>query len=139
MTVQPPDFLGTTPADLGGPRGTAFGSGASPATLEVSDVTVEPEGSASPIQVAVVDADEATRSQLATQIGTGATPFPTLDSLAGQLDGRSAVVVLGPSCASGDELSQAEIMLNAHPATAVVLIADELSTSLLQLAMRAAG
>ena len=89
------------------------------------------------IEVAVVDADETTRQRLATQLGERARPLPSIDHLEPQLNGSPIVVVLGPSCATGADLAAIERVLQARREVGAILIAGELSTLLLQQALRA--
>lgn len=70
-------------------------------------------------------------------LGDGGTPFNSIEELAGRLTGSvPVVVILGPSCAAPSELGVAERLLGAHPALGAILIVEELSTTLLQLALR---
>ncbi len=86
--------------------------------------------------VAVIDADQAARSRLAMQLGQGATPFPSINDLAARLTGQPVVMVLGPSFAHGAELSVAEQLLVARREVSAVMVTDELTTDLLQRALR---
>ena len=135
---QHPD-LATPPAmpDLSTPAEVTDLTAAPPVVVEEPPAVVEPERAVARVPVAVVDVDQTTRSRLAMQLGTAATPYPTLESLLARLNGQPTVVLLGPSCAGGAELSQAESMIHEHPETAAVLVASELSTTLLQTALRA--
>jgi pilus assembly protein CpaE len=47
------------------------------------------------------------------------------------------VVILGPSCATTSELGIAERLIEAHPSLGAILVVDELTTTLLQQALRA--
>jgi pilus assembly protein CpaE len=97
---------------------------AAPATIRVS--------------VAVVESDSPTRDRLARQLGEGVTPFASIEELAGRLTGSvPVVVVLGPSCATTSELGIAERLIEAHPSLGAILVVDELTTTLLQQALRA--
>lgn len=87
--------------------------------------------------VAVVDADHSTRSQLVMQLGPGATPFSSIAELAGRLGGQPVVVVLGPSFAGGLDLAEAEQLLNARRELGAIMVTGELTTDLLQRALRA--
>lgn len=91
-------------------------------------------------RVAVVEADPGRRQDLARQLGeaAGTASFPSLDSLrAGLSPAASVVVVLGPSCAVPSELEQVEWLARTCPDLGLVLVVDELSTTVLQLALRA--
>jgi pilus assembly protein CpaE len=89
------------------------------------------------VAIAVVDTDQTTRSRLAMQLGESAASFPTIESLAEHLTGSPVVVVLGPSCAVGTELAIAERLVQSRPEVGAILVAMELSTVLLQQALRA--
>ena len=89
------------------------------------------------VSVAVVEAHPATRDRIMRLLGDGGTPFNSIEELAGRLTGSvPVVVILGPSCAAPSELGVAERLLGAHPALGAILIVEELSTTLLQLALR---
>jgi pilus assembly protein CpaE len=96
-----------------------------------------PAPSLSHIAIAVVDADQTTRSRLAMQLGETAAPFPTIESLAERLNGTPVVAVLGPSMGHGTELVAVERLIQMHPEIGAILVAAELSTTLLQQALRA--
>jgi pilus assembly protein CpaE len=85
------------------------------------------------VPVAVVDSDEATRNRLAAQLGDRAEAVATVDEVVGR---APLVVVLGPSCASPEALHEVEPLIAAEAGLAMVLVAAELSTELLQLALR---
>ncbi|MBK5222403.1 MAG: P-loop NTPase [Acidimicrobiia bacterium] len=89
------------------------------------------------IAVAVVDADQSTRNRLAMQLGESATTFGSVGELRARLLGHPVVAVLGPSCAYGSELAAAEELVRAHREVGAVLLSEELSTALLQQALRA--
>lgn len=114
------------------------GSGAvSAAPTHVAPASNLPAPSLSHIAIAVVDADQTIRSRLALQLGDTAAPFPTLDALAERLNGTPVVTVLGPSCAYGSELVALERLLQTRTEIGAILVAAELSTTLLQQALRA--
>jgi pilus assembly protein CpaE len=87
--------------------------------------------------VAVVDADQAVRGQLADQLGTDATPLESIAALAPLLGGDPLVVVLGPSCASGTSLAELASLVGGRSEVETILVTDALSTDLLQMALRA--
>jgi pilus assembly protein CpaE len=93
-------------------------------------------GGAPSVAVAVVDADQAARSRLAMQLGQGATPFPSIHELASRLTGQPVVVVLGPSFASGGELTAAEQLLAARREVGAIMVTNELTTDLMRDALR---
>jgi pilus assembly protein CpaE len=86
--------------------------------------------------VAVVDADQTVRSRLAMQLGQGATPFGSLNDLLPRLTGHPVVVVLGPSFNEPEELAAAEHLLSARREVGAIMVAQELTTDLLQRALR---
>ncbi|WP_208027916.1 AAA family ATPase [Rhabdothermincola sediminis] len=94
-------------------------------------------GGAPQVAVVVVDADQAVRSRLAMQLGQGATPFPSLSDLTARLSGQPVVVVLGPSFAGTVELTAAEQLLAARREVGAIMVTTELTTELLQRALRA--
>jgi pilus assembly protein CpaE len=94
-------------------------------------------GGAPQVAVAVIDADQAARSRLAMQLGPGATPFASINELVSRLTGQPVVVVLGPSFASTGDLAHVEQLLNARREVGAIMVTTELSTDLLQRALRA--
>jgi pilus assembly protein CpaE len=94
-------------------------------------------GGGAEVAVAVVDADQTTRSRLAMQLGQGATPFATIDDLAGRLTGAPVVVVLGPTYQDPSALGRVEKLLLDHREVGAILVTTELTTDLLQQALRA--
>jgi pilus assembly protein CpaE len=91
-------------------------------------------------EVAVVEADSQRRQSLTRQLGEhlGAASFASLRALEAQLNpGASAVVVLGPSCNLPAELEQVGWMARTWPDLGIILVVDELSTTVLQQALRA--
>jgi pilus assembly protein CpaE len=89
------------------------------------------------LPLATVDADEAVRNQLAMQLANHAVPFPSIEALAAKLSGAPLVVVLGPSMASPDQLVVVERLTRPRPEVGAILIAEQLTTELLQQALRA--
>lgn len=94
-------------------------------------------GGAPRVAVAVVDPDSGTRSRLALQLGNGTVGFGTIGELAASLTGTPVVAVLGPSFASSPELTTAEQLLAARREVGAIMVTDELSTDVLQRALRA--
>lgn len=89
------------------------------------------------VSVAVVESDPPTRDRLLRQLGEGPTAFSSIEELAGRLTSAvPVVVILGPSCASSSELGIAERLISAHPSLGAILVVEELTTSLLQQALR---
>jgi pilus assembly protein CpaE len=89
------------------------------------------------VPVAVLDDDPAVRDQLVTQLGGRAEGMASVAALQARLVGMPTVLVLGPSCASADTLTDLGRTLQAHREVGTVLVTDELSTDLLQTALRA--
>jgi pilus assembly protein CpaE len=89
------------------------------------------------VSVAVVESDPPTRDRLLRQLGEGPTAFSSIEELAGRLTSAvPVVVILGPSCAASAELGIAERLISAHPSLGAILVVEELTTSLLQQALR---
>ena len=93
-------------------------------------------GGGGQVAVAVVDADQAARSRLAMQLGQGATPFPSINDLASRLGSIPVVIVLGPSFGGSPELAAVEQLLGARRDVGAIMVTTELSTDLLQRALR---
>lgn len=90
------------------------------------------------VSVAVVEFDVPTRERITALLGEGVTPFTTLEELTSRLTGAVPVVaVLGPSCTSTETLTMIERIHYQYPYLATVLVVSELSTNLLQQALRA--
>jgi pilus assembly protein CpaE len=89
------------------------------------------------VPVAVLDDDPEVRDLLTSQLGSRAESVPSLDALHARLTGAPLVIVLGPSCSSGPRLAEVGSTLQSHREVGTVLVTDELSTELLQTALRA--
>ena len=89
------------------------------------------------VPVAVLDDDPEVRDLLASQLGVRAEPVDSLESLRARLTGAPLVILLGPSCSSAERLREIGSTLQAHREVGTVLVTDELSTDLLQTALRA--
>jgi pilus assembly protein CpaE len=89
------------------------------------------------VAVAVVDADQAVRDYLAAQFGEGAGTASSLSELEGRLGMGPVVVILGPSCAEPGDLAIIQQWTKTHPEVGSILVTSEVSTALLQSAMRA--
>lgn len=101
---------------------------------------VESYGTAAGLTVAVVEHDSRTRARLAMQLGNGlvVTDHSSIESFeSGMVRGTPAVVVLGPGFAGASELADVERLARTRPEAGLVLVVDELSTSVLQQALRA--
>ena len=92
--------------------------------------------SAPQLAVAVVEPIPGVRLDLEDRLGPGVSGFEAIESVLPRLLGSPTVVVLGPSCSDADVLSSVERSLSGRPDVGVVLVADELSTTVLQLALR---
>ncbi len=87
--------------------------------------------------VAVLDDDQLERGRLVALLGDRAEPVESIDALQPLLTGERTVLVLGPSYASASRLAGFAPTLQAHREVGTVLVTDELSTELLQTALRA--
>lgn len=100
--------------------------------------TPAPPGNAG-IELAVVDPDPRQRARLAVQIGDAAAAgaVPSVDALIERLPaGSPAVVIFGPGMADNAGLAQIEDFARRRPDVAAILVTSELSTALLQQALR---
>lgn len=96
-----------------------------------------PQPQAIDVSVAVVEFDVPTRERILSVLGDGVTPFSTLEELTSRLTGAMPVVaVLGPSCTSAETLDMIERINYEYPYMAMVLVVSELTTGLLQQALR---
>jgi pilus assembly protein CpaE len=89
------------------------------------------------IAVALIERDAAERNRLVELIGQGVSTFESLEELAPRLGGTPVVAILGPSCSVDGSLLSADRLLQAHPELGAILVAHELSTAILQQALRA--
>lgn len=90
------------------------------------------------VSVAIVEAHAPTRERIVGLLGEGVTPFATIEELTARLTGTvPVIVVLGPSCANDDVLAIADRVMRQYPMIATILVVEELSTTLLQQALRA--
>jgi pilus assembly protein CpaE len=119
-TDGPGSFTATEP-----PRQTALGAPTpvAPATLRIA--------------VALIERDVALRGRLAEQLGQGVSAFAAVDELAPRLNGTPVVAILGPSCIHDGGLVTIERLIHQHGELGAILISPELSTALLQAALRA--
>ncbi|HEX7167538.1 MAG TPA: P-loop NTPase [Acidimicrobiales bacterium] len=92
-----------------------------------------------PFSVAVVDDDPKLRTRLAMQLGEAAraAAFANLSSFEQRSPGGPIVLVLGPSYAGEDGLSEVARMTRGRPDVSAVMVVPELSTEVLQQAIRA--
>jgi pilus assembly protein CpaE len=89
------------------------------------------------VPVAVLDDDQVERGRLVSLLGDRAEPVESLDALQPLLTGEPTVLVLGPSYSSADRLAEFATTLQSHREVGTVLVTAELSTELLQIALRA--
>lgn len=90
--------------------------------------------------VGVVDPDARHRMKLGMQLAgsQGAAQFENVDELITKLrPGRACVVILGPGLSNPHGLEQVQRLTLAHAQVGAVLVVEELSTQLLQQALRA--
>jgi len=71
------------------------------------------------------------------QLGNGTVAFGSIGELAASLTGAPVVAVLGPSFVDTAELTTAEQLLAARREVGAIMVTDELSTEVLQRALRA--
>jgi pilus assembly protein CpaE len=97
------------------------------------------EQSAAAFSVAVVDDDPKLGSRLVSHLSEAvpAASFTSLSEFDDETEpGTPVVLVLGPSFAEGSGLADAAKVLRARPELAAVMVVDELTTELLQRAIR---
>ena len=88
--------------------------------------------------LAVVEFDPELRDQLCAVLGEGVAPFATIDEMASRLTGAVPVVaVLGPSCADEAMIDRTGEVVAQYPILGCVLVTHELTTAVLQHALRA--
>ncbi len=112
--------------------------------FENFDSSAQPEPGAEDVEyklvggasLAVVDADETVCEYLISLFGGSIDSAYSLSALEPQLGLESRVVVMGPSCATEDELAIVDRWGRDHPQLATVLVTAEISTDLLKQAMR---
>ncbi|MDQ1490597.1 MAG: pilus assembly protein CpaE [Actinomycetota bacterium] len=98
-----------------------------------------PAGEVRSFALAVVDPDPKLRTRLALQLGEEAdvVTYSEVAALAEyQPPGRQLVVIFGPGLADAPGLSDIERFTRARPDAGAILVAAELSTGLLQQALR---
>ncbi len=127
-TSAKPETEGT-PSFLGADVGT----GAGPAPTELSGQ--KQRGSAT-VNVVVIDPDDITRNRLLAQLADDVSSFPTIGDLVPFLNGEPVVMILGPSCAVDGSLATVEQVLRQHREIGAIMVAEELTTNLLQQALR---
>ncbi len=104
-------------------------------------ITEEPVGSdirlPNGAALAVVDADQAVRDYLASQLGEGLATVASLVDLEHRFGLGPIVVILGPSCVDPTDLAMVERWSRTNPEVGCVLVTSELTTTLLHTALRA--
>lgn len=88
------------------------------------------------VNLVVIDPDDVARNRLAEQLGNDVSSFPVVEDLIPYLNGEPIVIVLGPSCAVDGTLNSVERVIQAHRELGAILVAEELTTNLLQQALR---
>jgi pilus assembly protein CpaE len=89
-----------------------------------------------PVNLVVIDPDDVARSRIVETLGSDVSSFPLVEDLIPYLNGEPIVMVLGPSCAVDGTLSSVERVTHAHREIGAILVAEELTTNLLQQALR---
>ncbi len=89
------------------------------------------------VSLAVVDEDQAVRDYLAGFFGDGTDKAATLTEIETRFGSSPIVIVLGPSCATVEALSTIDGWSRNHPNVSTVMVTSEVSTDLLQRALRA--
>jgi len=113
-------------------------SSSEPTAEETSTPATSPQPTAIRVSVAVVEAHAPTRERMVSLLSDGVTPFSSIEELTARLTGTvPVVVVLGPSCATEDTLAIAERVMVQYPMLATILVVEELTTTMLQQALRA--
>ena len=89
------------------------------------------------VNLVVIDPDDVARNRLLGQLPADVSSFGHIEELIPYLNGEPVVLVLGPSCAVDGSLTGVERVLAAHREIGAILVAEELTTNLLQQALRA--
>jgi pilus assembly protein CpaE len=90
--------------------------------------------------VAIVEPDNRARSRLLRLLkdALAVDPFPSIDAMEAKVDLTTPwIVMLGPSYADDTGLKEIQVLARHHPEVAAVLVVEDLSTEILQLALRA--
>ncbi len=111
--------------------------GQSNTATEPTRVPVPAPAPALRIAVALIERDPNLRGRLAGQLGQGVSMFSSIDELTGRLNGTPVVVILGPSCIQDGALAGVDRLIQTRSEVGAILISPELSTALLQTALRA--
>jgi len=89
-----------------------------------------------PVNLVVIDVDDVARGRLLAELGSDVSSFPSVGDLVPYLNGEPVVMVLGPSCAVDGSLAEIERVIQSHREVGAILVAEELTTHLLQQALR---
>ena len=98
------------------------------------------EPTADTFTIAVVDDDPKLRTRLAVQLGevARANAFPSLEVFSAKTESDGpTVLVLGPSYGDDKGLARAAQLIRSHPDVSAVMVVEEISTAVLQRAIRA--
>jgi pilus assembly protein CpaE len=92
-----------------------------------------------PFSVAVVDDDPSLRTRLAMQLGEAsqAVAFPNLAALDEKGPPGALILVVGPSMSGPTGIAEVAHLLRSRPDVSAFLVVDQLSTDVLQRAIRA--
>ncbi len=113
------------------------GEASLPFASAAADAATEPQRAPGPVNLVVIDPSDDARNRLLSQLGTDVSSFATIEELVPYLNGEVVVLVLGPSFAVEGSLAELERTLQTHREIGAILVAEELTTSLLQQALRA--
>lgn len=103
------------------------------------DSTLSADAGQAPFEISVVDPDPKLRTRLAMQLGEAAAveTYPEVAALTERLrPGQPTVAVFGPGLGDTAGLAQIEQLTRSRPEVGAILVAGELSTGLLQQALR---
>ncbi len=99
--------------------------------------TADPSADRAAVNLVVIDSDETSRHDLVSQAGAEVVGFATIADLVPYLDGEIVVLVLGPTCIVDGSLPAIEQVLRDHSELGAILVAEDITTSLLTQALRA--
>ncbi|MEQ8842644.1 MAG: P-loop NTPase [Acidimicrobiales bacterium] len=88
------------------------------------------------VNLVVIEPDDVARNRIVAALGSDVSHFPLVEDLIPYLNGEPIVMVLGPSCAVDGTLNTVERVIQAHREIGAILVAEELTTNLLQQALR---
>jgi pilus assembly protein CpaE len=116
---------------------SAPGAGEGEASVPAAGVAPAGGTGRAPVNLVVIDPDDVARSRLVTLLGSDVSSFSAVEDLQPYLNGEPVALILGPSCATDGTLNSVERMLATHREVGAILVAEELTTNLLQQALRA--